>query len=235
MLLPTAIPVTGSIYVGETGYISPNGRAQKKGVVMYLLFFISLIGFIATLPLYFLSLEHQKLEEKHGPKKAKKIGDIYGIISGWGFFLFWFGIWFSPQSRFVIPIFQELLLRLPVFNVTISLLNLIIFAPFFAAGAWFGIKGVTETTLKVAETHRPEKIVTTGVYSIVRHPQYLGGLLAHIGFSFLLSGLYSLLSTPLIITLVYLISRKEESELTKEFGQEYVNYKEKTPMLLPRW
>jgi len=41
-------------------------------------------------------------------------------------------------------------------------------------GAWFGIKGVTETTLKVAETHRPDRIVTTGVYSIVRHPQYLG-------------------------------------------------------------
>lgn len=74
---------------------------------------------------------------------------------------------------------------MPVLNITIPLLHLAIFAPFFAAGAWFGIKGVTETTLKVAETHRPAKIVATGVYSIVRHPQYLGGLLAHIGFSFL--------------------------------------------------
>jgi protein-S-isoprenylcysteine O-methyltransferase Ste14 len=34
---------------------------------------------------------------------------------------------------------------------------------------------VKEVTLKVAETHRTEKIVTRGVYSIVRHPQYLGG------------------------------------------------------------
>ena len=110
-----------------------------------------------------------------------------------------------------------------------------IFAPLFAASAWFGIKGVTQTTLKVAETHRPTKIVETGVYSIVRHPQYLGGLLAHIAFSFLLSGLYSLLSTPLIVTLIYLISRKEESELNKEFGQDYLNYKKKTPMLLPKW
>jgi len=201
---------------------------------MYILFVISLIGFIAILPLYFLSLEHQKLEKKHGKTKGQKIGDIYGIVSGWGFFLFWFGIWFSPQDRFAIPIFQELLLRLPVFNVTIPLLHLVIFAPFFAAGAWFGTKGVTETTLKVAETHRPVRIVTKGVYSSVRHPQYLGGLLAHIGFSFLLSGLYSLLSTPLIVALVYLISRKEESELTNEFGQEYLEYKKKTPMLFPR-
>lgn len=180
-----------------------------------------------------MSLEHQKLDKKYGKRKGEKIGVIYGIVSGWGFFLFWFGIWFSPQSRFIIPIFQEISIHLPVLNMTIPVLQLAVFTPFFAAGAWFGIKGVIETTLKVAETHRPARIVRTGVYSIVRHPQYFGGLLAHIGFSFLLSGLYSLISTPLIATLVYLISRKEESELTKEFGQEYLDYKKKTPMLLP--
>jgi protein-S-isoprenylcysteine O-methyltransferase Ste14 len=201
---------------------------------MFIWFFVSLFGFIATLPLYFLSLEHLKLEERYGERKGEKIGDAYGVISGWGFFLFWFGIWFSPQTRFVIPILQELLVRLPVLDITIPLLHLVIFAPFFAVGAWFGIKGVTETTLKVAETHRPVKIVTTGVYSIVRHPQYLGGLLAHLGFSFLLSGLYCLLSTPLIALIIYLISRKEETELTKEFGKEYMDYKKKTPMLIPK-
>jgi protein-S-isoprenylcysteine O-methyltransferase Ste14 len=44
-----------------------------------------------------------------------------------------------------------------------------------------------------------------------------------------------LLSTSLIVRLVYLVSRKEESELSKEFGQEYLSYKKKTPMLLPKW
>lgn len=155
------------------------------------------------------------------------------MVSGWGFFLFWFGIWLSPQTRFTIPIFQEQLFSSPFLNLTIPLLHLSIFIPFFAGGAWLGIRGVTETTLQVAETHRPVKVVTTGVYSIVRHPQYLGGLLAHIGFSFLLSGLYSLLSTPLVVAVVYFISRKEETELTREFGQEYLDYKKKTPMLLP--
>jgi protein-S-isoprenylcysteine O-methyltransferase Ste14 len=202
---------------------------------MYIWFFISLFGFIAIILPYFLSLEHLKLEEKYGKEKGKNIGEICGVISGWGFFLFWFGIWFSPQSRFTIPIFQDLSIQPPVVNLTIPLLHLLIFIPFFVVGAWFGIKGVTETTLKVAETHRPARIVTTGVYSIVRHPQYLGGLIAHIGFSFLLSALYSLLSTPLIAALIYLISRKEEDELTKEFGEEYAGYKKKVPMLLPRW
>jgi protein-S-isoprenylcysteine O-methyltransferase Ste14 len=31
-----------------------------------------------------------------------------------------------------------------------------------------------------------------------------------------------------------MISRKEENELSKEFGKEYENYKTKVPMLFPR-
>jgi len=119
-------------------------------------------------------------------------------------------------------------------DFSVPLLHLLIFAPLFAAGAWLGLKGVQETTLRTAETHRPQKIATTRVYSTVRHPQYLGGLLAHVGISFLLSAWYSLLFTPLITAIIYAISCKEEKELVKEFGKEYENYKNILPMFIPR-
>jgi protein-S-isoprenylcysteine O-methyltransferase Ste14 len=93
---------------------------------------------------------------------------------------------------------------------------------------------VKQTTLKVAETHRAEEVVTSGVYSLVRHPQYLGGLLAHVGISFLLSAWLSLLFTPLVVVLLYVVSRKEEEELVKEFGKEYEDYKKKVSMFMPR-
>jgi len=201
---------------------------------MYTWFFISALGLIATIPLHFLSVEHLKLQKRYGRKKGNKIGEIYGLISGWGFFLFWIGIWFSPQPRFTIPIFQNVSGSVPVVSFSIPLLHLIISASFVIPGALLAIRGVKETTLKVAETHRTETIVTTGVYSVVRHPQYLGGLLAHAGISFLLSAWYSLLLTPLMIVLIYLISRKEEEELIREFGKEYEDYKKKVPMLIPR-
>jgi len=101
-------------------------------------------------------------------------------------------------------------------------------------GAWLGIAGVKEITLKVAETHQPKKIITTGIYSIIRHPQYFGAILAHVGISILLSSLYSLLSTPLIIIFNYLISWKEEKELIKEFGKDYEDYKKNVPILIPK-
>jgi protein-S-isoprenylcysteine O-methyltransferase Ste14 len=193
-----------------------------------------LFGFVAVILPYFLSLEHLKLEEKYGKQKGKRIGEILGVVSGWGFFLFWFGLWFSPQDRFLFPFLQSFSIQIPILDLPIYLANLLIFIPFFVVGAWFGVKGVIQTSLRVAEIHRAERIVTSGVYSIIRHPQYFGGILAHIGFSFLLSALYSLLVTPLVIAIIYVISWKEENELTKEFGQEYVEYRSKVPLLIPK-
>jgi protein-S-isoprenylcysteine O-methyltransferase Ste14 len=201
---------------------------------MYIWFFISVFGAIAMIPLHFLSVEHLKLQERYGKEKGTKIGDIYGLISGWTFFFFWIGIWTSPQPRFTVQILKNLSVLLPVVDFSIPLLHLIICIPFLIPGAWLAIDGVKETTLKAAETHRTEKIVTTRVYSIVRHPQYLGGLLAHVGISFLLSAWYSLLSTALMVVLIYLVSRKEEEELIREFGKEYEDYKKKVPMLIPK-
>ena len=201
---------------------------------MYIWFLICVLAVIAVIPLHFLSVEHLKLQERYGKNKGTKIGETLGLISGWGFFFFWIGIWVSPQPRFAVQILHNKSVLVPVVNFSIPLFHLIISIPFLVLGAWIAIKGVKEVTLKVAETHRTEKVVTTGIYSIVRHPQYLGALLAHVGISILLSAAYSLLFTPLMVILISLISRKEEEELTKEFGKEYENYKKKVPMLIPR-
>jgi protein-S-isoprenylcysteine O-methyltransferase Ste14 len=205
-----------------------------KGGRMYVWFFICVLAVIAVVPLHFLSVEHLKLQERYGKEKGTKIGKVYGLISGWGFFFFWIGIWISPQPRFTVQILHNLSFLVPVANLSIPLFHLTISAPFILLGAWLAIKGVKEVTLKVAETHRTEKVVTTGVYYLVRHPQHLGALLAHVGISFLLSAWYSLLFTPLMVLLIYLISRKEEEELVREFGKEYEDYKKRVPMLIPR-
>ena len=201
---------------------------------MSIWFWISVLMEIIILLPYFWSLEHTKLQQKFGIEKGKKIGTFLGFISGWGFFLFLFGIWLSPQPRFTIPILIDLTLQVPLINYKIPFLHLIIFIPIIIIVLWFSFKGVAEVTLKVAETHRTEKIITTGIYSRVRHPQYLGALLAHIAISILLSALYSLLLTAFLGIYIYLISWKEEKELINEFGKDYEEYKKKVPMFIPR-
>lgn len=201
---------------------------------MYVWFLVCILGLISMVRLHFISVEHLKLQAKYGKQRGTKIGEIFGLVSGWGLFLFWIGIWVSPQPRFTIQIFRGLSTSLPAIDLSIPLLHLAICILFVLPGAWLAINGVRETTLKVAETHRAKEIAVERVYSIVRHPQYLGGLLSHIGISFLLSALYSFLLTPLVAALVFLISKKEEEELKKEFGKEYEDYTKRVPMWIPR-
>ena len=185
-------------------------------------------------PLHFLSVEHLKFQKKYEENKGKKITGVLGLTSGWGFFIFWFGIWISPQPRLIIPFMQNPSFIIPIINFSIPIFHLIISIPFILIGAWFGIGSVKQTSLKVAETHRTERIVSTNIYSLIRHPQYFGGVLAHIGISFLLSALFSLIFTPLVILLNILVAWKEEQELIKEFGKDYETYKEKVPMFFPK-
>ena len=77
-------------------------------------------------------------------------------------------------------------------------------------------------------------IITSGIYSRVRHPQYLGAIIAHFGLSVLLSMFFSLLVTPLIFLYIHIISWKEEKELIKEFGEQYEIYKRNVPMFIPK-
>jgi len=191
-------------------------------------------GIVTVTPFHFLSVEHLRLNKKYGPERGRRTGDTLSLLSGWGFFLFWAGLWFSPQPRFLVPLFSHLSVAFPFVDFSTPVVHLTVFVPLFLLGACLGVAGVRETTLKVAETHRADRIVTSGVYSSVRHPQYLGGLLAHVGITFLFSAWYSLLSTPLVILLVFLISKKEEDELLKEFGKEYGDYADKVPMFFPK-
>jgi protein-S-isoprenylcysteine O-methyltransferase Ste14 len=189
-------------------------------------FLISVTGLLAVVPLHFLSVEHERLDNRFGEERGYKIGAALGMISGWGFFLFLFGLWISPQDQFLFQPFDTSFFAIPLTHLLLAFCFLI-------PGAYLGIKGVTEMGLKVAETHRAESVISTGVYARVRHPQYLGAILAHIGASFLFSGLYSLLVTLLVIPVNYILCWKEEKEMIREFGEEYREYQKSVPMLFP--
>jgi len=78
------------------------------------------------------------------------------------------------------------------------------------------------------------KLVTTGIYGHVRHPQYLGFLLLTLGMNMLWVTLSTLLLWPILAILYYRLAKEEDKELEEKFGEEYRNYKRAVPMLIPR-
>jgi protein-S-isoprenylcysteine O-methyltransferase Ste14 len=79
-----------------------------------------------------------------------------------------------------------------------------------------------------------EAFKTTGLLQYVRHPLYTSTLLIFWGW-FLFSNSYHNLALCLANTLYIFIGIYwEEKKLIEQYGQEYLDYKKKTPMLLPK-
>ena len=82
----------------------------------------------------------------------------------------------------------------------------------------------------------PPKLVTTGPYAYVRHPQATSWFILFWGLGFLFQS-FSLvfIFTPLFVLISVLdVKMIEESELEKRFGKEYVEYKKRVPTFIPR-
>ncbi len=99
-------------------------------------------------------------------------------------------------------------------------------------------EGMTHVRIKAQD-----RLITYGMYGYVRHPHYLSLMLICFGFSFLslpffvptlpLSILPFVPST-FILLYFYLLVIREEKKLIARFGKEYLEYKKKVPMFIPR-
>jgi len=77
------------------------------------------------------------------------------------------------------------------------------------------------------------KIVKSGVYKYIRHPQYLGLFLLSTGMLIEWMTLALLLIYPVIIYMYYRLAKKEETDMIDEFGEQYTKYMKETKMFIP--
>lgn len=75
------------------------------------------------------------------------------------------------------------------------------------------------------------KLVTTGIYSVVRHPQYLAGILFSLSFMLVSQHwLVIILGIPLVI-IFYIAAWDEDKSLINKFGDEYRQYMKSVPRM----
>lgn len=111
-----------------------------------------------------------------------------------------------------------LLFRIPVFLI-------ILICAFYLAS--LGLKTV------FGEIRTEPVVIKKGVFTIVRHPIYLGSILIYLAFVVLiLSTIVFIVWIVIVIFYIY-ISKFEEQLLLNRFGKEYEEYMKKTPMLIP--
>ena len=77
-------------------------------------------------------------------------------------------------------------------------------------------------------------LATTGAYSYVRHPQYVGFILVMLGFLVQWPTLLTLAMFPVLVVMYVKLAKTEERDAMAEFGDNYVKYAAQVPAFIPR-
>ncbi len=103
---------------------------------------------------------------------------------------------------------------------------------FVFIGGGFMLIAVAWKVLYYAQQRRA--LATTGPYSYVRHPQYVGFILVMFGFLLQWPTLLTLAMFPVLTVMYVKLARSEEHDARAEFGEAYTKYAAEVPGFIPK-
>jgi protein-S-isoprenylcysteine O-methyltransferase Ste14 len=147
-------------------------------------------------------------------------------------------VFFAVTCIFVIvPVWLDRVFAIP--HIWTKPFNYILSFPFLIIGLILSIWSLHYFFISKATpvpVHPPRKLIVKGPYAYTRNPMHTGLVFLMIAAGIYFSSWLSVfVFTPLYILIdVWIIKQIEEPELEKRLGKDYIDYKEKTPMIIPR-
>lgn len=180
---------------------------QVKIVSNFQLLF-SIIGALLCLLSYIIRLYIHMYEYKKQSELPKKLFPVSFIIVffgylGWGFWSGYDPVKMNISSAVALPV-----------GIAVTVIG-------------FGLFMYAEITKQHTE-NRSGGLITTGIYSKLRHPMYLGIILFHFGYPFTVKGFTAFVSTFLWIGFILVWRHYEEKNLERKYGERYREYKNQT-------
>jgi protein-S-isoprenylcysteine O-methyltransferase Ste14 len=102
-----------------------------------------------------------------------------------------------------------------------------------SVGTALSLLGLALVVAGWRQIHRAEGLVTSGVYRLMRHPQYTGLLLFTFGWILHWPSVLTLVLWPLLVAAYVWLAKREEAMAVEEFGAAYLDYAAKTKRFIP--
>ena len=84
------------------------------------------------------------------------------------------------------------------------------------------------------DAQKRRALATTGPYSYVRHPQYVGFILVMFGFLLQWPTILTLAMFPVLTVMYVKLAKTEERDVQAEFGDAYAKYASEVPGFIPK-
>jgi protein-S-isoprenylcysteine O-methyltransferase Ste14 len=160
--------------------------------------------------------------------------------------IFAMGVFFGIMSMPLLPYIWLVLTDINFANSFLFNLEFILFAKEYWVGRIIAFIGTFVLLLSFAQylrnRHRGNKLIQSGLYSKIRHPQFTGIITITLGLTLMTTGsspmgnvgLFQTTNYWLIQVFGYIaIAKYEDWKLQKENGSEYAEYSQKVPFLFP--
>ncbi len=168
----------------------------------------------------------QETFEKQGNWLFKRRGELPILILIIGLGIYLLNIW--KEGEFFSTIAPHWMYY-EFFCLLVSLLGA--FIRVYTVGHTPANTSGRNTEKQVADT-----LNKTGIYSMVRHPLYLGNFLMYFGIALLTCNIWFIIAFILIFWLYYeRIMYAEEQFLRRKFGEEYISWSEGIPAFIPKF
>jgi protein-S-isoprenylcysteine O-methyltransferase Ste14 len=145
------------------------------------------------------------------------------LLSGLGFYIYWIikDPGYKPDTTYS-TLFEFACLAISLSGLLVRILTV---------GS-----AAKNTSGRNTQNQLADKLNTTGAYSMLRHPLYLGNFLMYLGIAVYIQSVWFVLVFCLVFWVYYeRIMFAEEHFLRRKFGDDYLNWSKTTPAFWPRF
>jgi protein-S-isoprenylcysteine O-methyltransferase Ste14 len=139
---------------------------------------------------------------------------------------------FSAALALALPVLEATLREIYASNVYTILAGTTIILGGYGI-TYIANREISENWSPAIDKIQEQDLVTSGVYSVIRHPLYFSGFLIIVGSNVYFASSWAWVSLPLVLIVVLIRVPIEERRLVERFGRDYIAYQKRSKAILP--